>query len=449
MVLVADLCAFARRRTHNNGMTEASQSDSFPAEWLNRECFCIGADRAGLQEWLRRDLAARGYDWRIVETHPHLFSELPVFVRREHIDRMRGVIAAIEHVVRQPAYVAAAIADAPAIAQFAPNAGGVFFGYDFHLGSAGPQLIEINTNAGGALLNAELGAAQRACCPEVADYLTGPPADPRQFEARVMQAFLTEWRLERGAAAPLECIAIVDDRPMDQYLYPEFLLFQRLFAAHGLRSLVVDASELAYVDGALQAQGQRIDLVYNRLTDFYFNETTHSALREAYLRSAVVVTPHPRAHALYANKRNLARLTDRSQLESWQVPAATVDTLLGGIPTTRIVRPEDADALWAERSRWFFKPAHGYGSRGSYRGDKLTRRVFAEIVAGDYIAQAVVAPSERNLRAGDAVRSLKVDLRMYVHEATVQLLAARLYQGQTTNFRTPGGGFAPVFYPAV
>jgi hypothetical protein len=27
----------------------------------------------------------------------------------------------------------------------------------------------------------------------------------------------------------------------------------------------------------------------------------------------------------------------------------------------------------------------------------------------------------------------------------VQWIAARLYQGQTTNFRTPGGGFAPVY----
>jgi hypothetical protein len=24
-------------------------------------------------------------------------------------------------------------------------------------------------------------------------------------------------------------------------------------------------------------------------------------------------------------------------------------------------------------------------------------------------------------------------------------MAARLYEGQTTNFRTPGGGFAPIF----
>jgi D-alanine-D-alanine ligase-like ATP-grasp enzyme len=36
---------------------------------------------------------------------------------------------------------------------------GVFMGYDFHLSAGGPQLIEINTNAGGGLLNAYLLAA--------------------------------------------------------------------------------------------------------------------------------------------------------------------------------------------------------------------------------------------------------------------------------------------------
>ncbi len=40
---------------------------------------------------------------------------------------------------------------------------------------------------------------------------------------------------------------------------------------------------------------------------------------------------------------------------------------------------------------------------------------------------------------------LKLDLRAYVYDGRVQLTAARLYQGQTTNFRTAGGGFAPVF----
>ena len=40
---------------------------------------------------------------------------------------------------------------------------------------------------------------------------------------------------------------------------------------------------------------------------------------------------------------------------------------------------------------------------------------------------------------------LKMDIRAYVYAGSIQLLAARLYQGQTTNFRTPGGGFAPVY----
>jgi hypothetical protein len=44
---------------------------------------------------------------------------------------------------------------------------------------------------------------------------------------------------------------------------------------------------------------------------------------------------------------------------------------------------------------------------------------------------------------GESV-SLKYDVRCYVYNGQLQLIAARLYQGQTTNFRTQGGGFAVV-----
>lgn len=46
------------------------------------------------------------------------------------------------------------------------------------------------------------------------------------------------------------------------------------------------------------------------LVDFMFDDTKHAALRSAYLAGAVVVTPNPRAHALLADKRNLALLGD-------------------------------------------------------------------------------------------------------------------------------------------
>ena len=61
------------------------------------------------------------------------------------------------------------------------------------------------------------------------------------------------------------------------------------------------------------------------------------------------------------------------------------------------------------------------------------------------MAQAIVPPSARSIAIDGKIESLKVDLRCYTYAGKVQLLAARLYQGQTTNFRTPGGGFAPVF----
>jgi hypothetical protein len=57
-----------------------------------------------------------------------------------------------------------------------------------------------------------------------------------------------------------------------------------------------------------------------------------------------------------------------------------------------------ADDLWARRKQLFFKPAAGYGSKAAYRGDKVTKRVFEEMLAGNYIAQALVPPSSRTLQ---------------------------------------------------
>jgi len=114
------------------------------------------------------------------------------------------------------------------------------------------------------------------------------------------------------------------------------------------------------------------------------------------------------------------------------------------VPLTRRVARDDAEALWQTRRDWFFKPAGGFGSKATYRGDKLTRRVFDEILAGDYVAQRIVSPSPRVKRVDGSSVELKSDLRAYAYSGKVQLFAARLYRGQTTNFRTPGGGFAAV-----
>ena len=381
----------------------------------------------------------------IVATRPHLFSDSVVFVGEEHLRRMAAIIAAVESVIALPAYREAVLGRAGLTVQTIPAAAGVFMGYDFHLvagENSGPRLIEINTNAGGGLLSAKLLSARLTCaCCEAA-------ASRRQFTAETVEAafvgmFREEWRRERGAA-PLRRIAIVDDTPDEQYLAPEFELFRRLFVAHGIDAVIVDPRDLDYAHGRLEHAGKTIDLVYNRLTDFYLEAPASAALRAAYADAAVVLTPHPHAHALYADKRNLVLLSNAEWLREAGVPADVRTELALGIPHTVEVTAAQADRFWRERKRWFFKPAAGFGGRAAYRGDKLTRGVFETIIAGGYIAQAVAAPSERHLRSPGSEQSLKLDLRNFVYRGEVQLVSARLYRGQTTNFRTPGGGFASV-----
>jgi hypothetical protein len=256
--------------------------------------------------------------------------------------------------------------------------------------------------------------------------------------------FFAEWRLARGDR-DLRRIAIVDENPQEQYLYPEFMLFQQLFRRHGVDAVIADPAALRLHDDVLWHGDEPVDLVYNRLTDFMLEEPAHAVLREAYLHNAVVLTPHPRVHALYANKRNLAVLSDPERLRLFGVSEDISRTLLNGIPRTEIIDASDAERLWRERRKLFFKPAAGFGSRAAYRGDKLTKRVWAQILAGDYIAQALVPPGERLRADHQEPHALKFDVRNYVYDGEVQFVTARLYQGQTTNFRTPGGGFAPVF----
>jgi len=271
-----------------------------------------------------------------------------------------------------------------------------------------------------------------------------PTADLKNLEQVFFEMFSEEWRRQRGDV-PLGRVAIVDDDPAAQYLYPEMRLFERMFARFGAEAVIADARELTWREGRLWHGPRTVDLVYNRLTDFYLEEPTHAALRNAYEAGAVVLTPHPRAHALYADKRNLVTLSDQTALAELGVPAETRAIVVAGIPHTEAVTPERAEALWSERRKLFFKPAAGYGSKAAYRGDKLTRRIWGEILRGNYVAQALVAPSERHLEIDSAETDLKLDIRAYVYNGAIQLVAARLYQGQTTNFRTPGGGFAPVF----
>lgn len=412
------------------------------AEALNLGCYCRTLSTDKLQSQLEKDASLAGMAQDIARTRPHLFSSTVVFLSQPVVEQMRLAVQALERVMAQPAYQSQALARAPAIARHDFGPLGMFMGYDFHLGALGPRLIEVNTNAGGAMLNAALARAQQSCC-EVMNWAFQPDPTLVGLEDAFFEMFTSEWRSQRGDA-PMGLVIIVDDDPAAQYLAPEFELCRQMLKQRGLDARIVAPEALEWRDGQLRVDGSVVGMVYNRLTDFYLAEPAHGALKNAYEAGAVVMSPHPRAHALHAEKRNLVALCDTALLAAWGVSEADRAVLAAVVPPTVQVTPERAEDLWAQRRQWFFKPESGYGGKAVYRGDKLTRRVWQDITAGGFVAQAMVPPSGRLIEVDGVLTDLKFDIRAYAYAGQVQLLAARMYTGQTTNFRTPGGGFAPV-----
>lgn len=158
-----------------NAVLPSPHVDS-PIDVLNSACFCVSLDTDALARALDSELGQPGLAAMVRQRCPFLFAAQPVFVAAAQLQRMAQVMQAVESVVALPAYRDQVLAAAPAIARLG-TAGplGVFFGYDFHLHEGRLGLIEVNTNAGGAMLNAVLARAQRARAGRLGSREGAPP----------------------------------------------------------------------------------------------------------------------------------------------------------------------------------------------------------------------------------------------------------------------------------
>jgi hypothetical protein len=384
------------------------------ADILNQRCRCTTLDESALEKRLGG----------IIKERPNLFSRTMTFLSAEDFLKMKEFIMVAEKVLRNP--------EGPQ---------GVFMGYDFHLTENGPKLIEINTNAGGAYLNLILAQSQVNCCPDENIFFNNQ-SSLANLDLQFLEMFKEEWKLS-GKTKPMTSVAIVDESPETQYLYPEFVLFRELFLKNGIQTIIAEPSQLIEKSDGLYFGEQKIDLIYNRLTDFNLSEERHSHLSKTWTKGAVVLTPSPHHHATHAHKKHLSKLSDPDHVSNLHISDTEKKILLTTVPKTKVVSDCVATELWSDRRRLFFKPVDGFGSRAAYRGDKITSKVWNEIKNGNYIAQEIVPPGQRVIAGQENV--LKADIRAYTYQGQILLLAARLYEGQTTNFRTAGGGFSPVF----
>lgn len=133
--------------------------------------------------------------------------------------------------------------------------------------------------------------------------------------------------------------------------------------------------------------------------------------------------------------------SDKAALHQFGLSAARSRLVLEMVPLSRLMSDMDTVQLWDERRELIFKPVNKFGGRGVLMGKSISRTRFAELQPESTLVQQLVPPSLVTNTDGEA---FKVDLRLFVYRDHLLGVGARLYQGQLTNLRTPGGGFAPV-----
>lgn len=357
---------------------------------------------------------------------PNLFSFETVSISKKNFDKIKEFIHATYHLRNNSNYQKDILGQAPQH----PNLS-VLMSFDFHISNGAPKLIEINTNASHYLTSFLMSSF----------LLKDKNSFPQALE-KLKDSFLNEWNLFSNQM--LKSISIVDEDPTMQRAYFEFLLYQKLFEQMGFKVSIDDSKEMAW-NGTdlLNSKKEKVDFVYNRSTDFYFEDSMSQALKMAYDNKASCVSPQPQEYQLLADKQRLLDFGTQGFLEKY-LSEKEIQLFREIVLEIVEVTSEDKEKLWNNRKKYFFKPKNSYGGKGAYKGESITHKTFDQIIkAGDYIAQEFAPPATTMITDQVSHKTeAKYDLRFYVYNGEIHFATVRTYVGQTTNFRTLGGGFA-------
>lgn len=295
-----------------------------------------------------------------------------------------------------------------------PNNKSVCMSYDFHINSEGqPELIEINTNAAFLALGLEL-------------YQFLGLNTFNFTESHLIEMFQAEMDLVglTHSSATNKSVAIIDEAPATQRLYLEFLVYQQMLQKNGFNCEIFDINETESI--------KDFSLIYNRYTDFYLKNPASATLKNLFIKNKNF-SPNPYEYFL---------LADKQRLIDWNLQIE--------IPKPRSLLPvydlafADKEQIWAEKKSLFIKPKNSFGSKQAYKAGSMSRKMFDEVYNENFIAQKLSVPSEIEVTLNEKPEKLKYDLRCFAYGNQLQLIVARLYQGQTTNLKTIGGGFAAI-----
>jgi len=312
--------------------------------------------------------------------------------------------------------------------EIAPDYESLLTAFDFHRMNDGQfRLIEVNTNASLLLPFWQLYHSTKTPIPNA--FSPERFIDSFQCAYSGFKKSKNKKNLLGNPDSSLQKIFIFDEEPEKEGLFFEFLILKEFFESKNIECEIIGSSNLeqAHLENAL---------VYNRHTNFFLDAEHLKKLRNSYLEHKACVSPHPFAYGTMAQKNRLIDL--RKSFETKNSKLAEM------VPLASPIKETSFEDIWARRKGLFFKPISSFGSKGVYSGKGISRKKFVEIYEQSYLAQELCPPGRVDISVQGEVQSMKYDLRFYVTPREILLGGARVYQGQATNLRAPGGGLSPL-----
>jgi len=335
-----------------------------------------------------------------------------------------------------------------------PHAEVCFFSaWDFHLPPGRPdswQLIEFNDNGSGLLFAALIN---RSLWELSEPSLRGEVEAPPPFDAlaqRVAEMVEREARTFFGGR-PDGALLIVDDAESlrEGRFRDELALLRDGLSRAGWKVGLAAPQELRCDAARLLWQGREVAFVVNRSTDFFFEDESLAALRDAWREGRVYVAPNPFTYATRSDKRLLEPLSRPVQDEALGIRPEERELLSAHVPETWVLREDDVATLSSRKDELVFKPAHGFAGRGLLASDQVGRSRLRRLVRRDqaYVAQRRVEKSRRVLssREGPGTGDLPVwtDLRVWAWRGERLLLSGRASRHpDRIDLAAPGGWIA-------
>lgn len=380
---------------------------------------------------------------------PKQFSVVPLaqLIRHEILLEIDNFIGLFDRVTTRVTWQKAAARSAPQVAQSSRSEVCFFTAWDFHLSpELGWQMIECNDNGSGFLFAAAINHLYFELSDLAQVSAIEPPPGMDEFGDQLTTMIEREAKDFFGAVPDglLLILETIETLRVGKF-YPELILLRDLLLHHGWHCEVGSPDQLRWDGRSLIWNGQRVDFIINRCTDFFWDGDEFSALRAGYLNGRVYVAPNPFTYATRSDKRLLEWLSSSRFDQELGILPEERAVLSAHVPETYLLKDGNLSELAAKKTEFFFKPAHGFASHGIFTSSQMGIARLRQLLKRNrpYVAQKRVPKPTLNVSQPGAEVTLWTDLRVWAYRGERFLVSGRASTQCDRIDLTPPGGWLP------